>query len=224
MMVPRPEVVGDLGRHAAGGGARRDARLAVHPLPGLPRLARRDHRHPARARPLLGAARPRDRRGRDRRAAAARLHRPRDEGSGRAARRVPQARTSTWRSSSTSTARRRGSSRSRTCSRRSSARSRTSSTCRTSRSSGSTRHTIRIDGTFPIDDFNEQFGTDARARGLPHDGGLRLRPARARAPRPGDEVRSDGLRFRVIETEGSRIQRLEVEFKEPIEEPEPVEE
>src|SRR5581483_5271592 len=48
------------------------------------------------------------------------------------------ARTSTWRSSSTSTGTWRGSSRSRTCSRRSSARSRTSSTFRTSRSSGST--------------------------------------------------------------------------------------
>ena len=28
--------------------------------------------------------------------------------------------------------------------------------------------TVRIDGTFPIDDFNEQFGTVARARGLSH--------------------------------------------------------
>ena len=37
---------------------------------------------------------------------------------------------------------------------------------------------IRIDGTFTIDDFNEQFQTDARAGGLPHDGGLRLRRAR----------------------------------------------
>ena len=33
-----------------------------------------------------------------------------------------------------------------------------------------------------------------------------------RAAEPGDEVRSDGLRFTVLEVEGSRIQRLEVEF------------
>ena len=31
--------------------------------------------------------------------------------------------------------------------------------------------TIRIDGTFPIDDFNEEFGTALRARGLPHGRG-----------------------------------------------------
>ena len=33
-----------------------------------------------------------------------------------------------------------------------------------------------------------------------------------RAAEPGDEVRSDGLRFTVLDVEGSRIQRLEVEF------------
>jgi putative hemolysin len=44
-----------------------------------------------------------------------------------------------------------------------------------------------------------------------------------RAPEVGDEVDIDGLRLRVIEIEGSRIQRREVEFKEPVPEPEPVE-
>ena len=33
-----------------------------------------------------------------------------------------------------------------------------------------------------------------------------------RAAEPGDEVRTDGLRFTVLDVEGSRIQRLEVEF------------
>ncbi len=39
--------------------------------------------------------------------------------------------------------------------------------------------TIRIDGTFPIDDFNEQFDRDPDRR-LPHPRRLRLRPARSR--------------------------------------------
>ena len=49
----------DLGRPAARGGARGRPRLAVHALPGLPRVDRRDRRHPARARPRAGDARPR---------------------------------------------------------------------------------------------------------------------------------------------------------------------
>ncbi len=51
----------DLGRPAARGGARGRPRLAVHALPGLPRVDRRDRRHPARARPRAGDARPRQR-------------------------------------------------------------------------------------------------------------------------------------------------------------------
>ena len=38
--------------------------------------------------------------------------------------------------------------------------------------------TIRIDGTFPIDDFNEQFQCDLPRRGLPHGRRLRVRRAR----------------------------------------------
>ena len=41
-----------------------------------------------------------------------------------------------------------------------------------------------------------------------------------RAPEVGDEVTIDGLILRVIEIEGSRIQRLEVEFREKLPEPE----
>jgi CBS domain containing-hemolysin-like protein len=33
-----------------------------------------------------------------------------------------------------------------------------------------------------------------------------------RQPEPGDEVRVDGIRLSVLEVEGTRIQRLEVEF------------
>ena len=51
VMVPRPEVVAlsiDLPPEEA---LRGGDRVAVHALPGLPRLARRDRRRPARARP-----------------------------------------------------------------------------------------------------------------------------------------------------------------------------
>ena len=122
-------------------------------------------------------------------------------------------RTSTWPSSSTSTGRWRASSPSRICSKRSSARSRTSTTSRTSRSSGSTTNTVRIGGTFPIDDFNEQF-----EKSLPVDdyhtlGGF-VFGLLGRAPELGDEVEYDGLRFEVAEVEGSRIDRLTVTFVE----------
>ena len=74
--------------------------------------------------------------------------------------------------------------------------------------------TIRIDGTFPIDDFNERFGTEPAGRGLPHGRRLRLRPARPRAPEPGDDVSWNGVRFDVLEVEGNRIGRIGVTFLE----------
>ena len=44
--------------------------------------------------------------------------------------------------------------------------------------------TVRIDGTFPIDDFNETLGTELEHDDYPHGRGLRLRPARpCRRPR-----------------------------------------
>jgi putative hemolysin len=70
---------------------------------------------------------------------------------------------------------------------------------------------IRIHGTFSIDDFNEQFGT-----GLPQEDYHTIAGfvfgELGRAPQPGDEVEHDGLRFEVIEVDGQRIERLEVEF------------
>ena len=33
-----------------------------------------------------------------------------------------------------------------------------------------------------------------------------------RAPEPGDEIEDGGLRFKVLDVEGTRIERLEVEF------------
>jgi CBS domain containing-hemolysin-like protein len=70
---------------------------------------------------------------------------------------------------------------------------------------------IRIHGTFPIDDFNEQF-----QRSLPiedyHTIGGFVFGLLGRQPEAGDEVAHDGCRFKVLEVEGSRIERLEVEL------------
>jgi putative hemolysin len=82
---------------------------------------------------------------------------------------------------------------------------------------------IRIDGTFPIDDFNEQFMKELEVEDYHTMAGM-VFGALGRAPEVGDEVRVDGLALRVVEIEGSRIQRLEVEFTEPIPEAEAVEE
>ena len=83
------------------------------------------------------------------------------------------------------------------------------------------RH-VRVDGTYTIDDFNEQFGTELEVEDYHTMAGI-VFGALGRAPEVGDEVQIDGLVLRVMEIEGSRIQRLEVEFNDPIEAPEPVE-
>jgi CBS domain containing-hemolysin-like protein len=75
-------------------------------------------------------------------------------------------------------------------------------------------HTIRVDGTFPIDDFNEQFHTDLEQEDYHTLAGY-VFGVLGRQPSPGDEVPAAGMRFRVLETEGSRIQRLEVTFLKP---------
>jgi CBS domain containing-hemolysin-like protein len=72
-------------------------------------------------------------------------------------------------------------------------------------------NTVRIHGTFPLDDFNEQFGTALEHEDFHTVAGYVFHLL-GRAAAPGDEVRSDGLKFKVVETEGSRIQRLEVEM------------
>ena len=71
--------------------------------------------------------------------------------------------------------------------------------------------TIRIDGTFTIDDFNEQFGTHIDDDDFHTVAGYVFGHL-GRAAEVGDEVREDHVRFTVLETSGSRIQRLEVEF------------
>jgi CBS domain containing-hemolysin-like protein len=70
---------------------------------------------------------------------------------------------------------------------------------------------VRIDGTFPIDDFNEQFGRALPVEDYKTVGGF-VFGLLGRAPEPGDEVEADGCRFKVLDVEGSRIERLEVEL------------
>jgi CBS domain containing-hemolysin-like protein len=73
--------------------------------------------------------------------------------------------------------------------------------------------TIRIDGTFPIDDFNERFHT-----GLPvedyHTMAGFVFGLLGRAPEVGDDVSHDGMRFDVVEVDGSRIEKLAVTFEQ----------
>jgi putative hemolysin len=72
--------------------------------------------------------------------------------------------------------------------------------------------TIRIDGTFPIDDFNERFDCD-----LPQDDYHTIAGfvfgQLGRAAEPGDEVKHDGLTFTVESVEGQRIDKLIVKFQ-----------
>jgi magnesium and cobalt exporter, CNNM family len=77
---------------------------------------------------------------------------------------------------------------------------------------------IRIDGTFPIDDFNEQFGLSLPIEDFHTMGGY-VFGLLGRAPEPGDEIEDGNLRLNVLEVEGTRIERLEVEFL-PAAEPE----
>ena len=76
--------------------------------------------------------------------------------------------------------------------------------------------TIRIDGTFPIDDFNEQFATSLPVEDYHTMAGF-VFGLLGRAPLEGDEIEHDGARFRVVEVEGTRIERLEVELAPPAE-------
>src|ERR671925_579359 len=73
--------------------------------------------------------------------------------------------------------------------------------------------TIRIDGTFPIDDFNERFSTELPAEDYHTVAGF-VFGLLGRAPEVGDDVSHDGMRFDVLEVDGSRINRLAVTFEQ----------
>jgi CBS domain containing-hemolysin-like protein len=73
--------------------------------------------------------------------------------------------------------------------------------------------TIKIDGTFPIDDFNERFRTELPVEDYHTMAGF-VFGLLGRAPEPGDSISHDGLRFDVVETEGTRIDKLAVTFEQ----------
>ncbi|HYY76084.1 MAG TPA: hemolysin family protein, partial [Gaiellaceae bacterium] len=73
---------------------------------------------------------------------------------------------------------------------------------------------LRIHGTFPIDDFNEQFEQELPQEDYHTVAGFVFGQL-GRAAERGDEITYDGLRFEVVEVDGPRIERLEVEFLPP---------
>jgi putative hemolysin len=72
---------------------------------------------------------------------------------------------------------------------------------------------IRIGGTFPIDDFNERFEQELPLEDYHTVAGFVFGQL-GRVAQEGDEVFWNGLRFGVVETDGARIEQLEVEFLE----------
>jgi putative hemolysin len=72
--------------------------------------------------------------------------------------------------------------------------------------------TIRVDGTFPIDDFNERFHTALPAEDYHTLAGF-VFGLLGRQPEVGDDISHDGMRFDVLEVEGSRINKIAVTFE-----------
>ena len=79
---------------------------------------------------------------------------------------------------------------------------------------------VRIAGTFPIDDFNEQFDQEVPQEDYHTVAGFVFGQL-GRAAEEGDAVVWERLHFSVLETDGKRIERLEVEFlaEDPADEP-----
>jgi CBS domain containing-hemolysin-like protein len=73
--------------------------------------------------------------------------------------------------------------------------------------------TVKIDGTFPIDDFNERFRTELPQEDYHTVAGF-VFGLLGRQPEVGDDVAHDGMRFDVLEVDGSRINKLGVTFEQ----------
>jgi CBS domain containing-hemolysin-like protein len=73
--------------------------------------------------------------------------------------------------------------------------------------------TYRISGMFPIDEFNDRFGTDLPDEDFHTVGGYVFGQL-GRAAEPGDDVSWNGVRFDVLEVDGNRIERIGVTFNE----------
>jgi putative hemolysin len=73
--------------------------------------------------------------------------------------------------------------------------------------------TVMIDGTFPIDDFNQRFNTSMPAEDYHTMAGF-VFGLLGRQPEKGDTIMHDGMRFDILEVEGSRILKLAVTFEQ----------
>jgi CBS domain containing-hemolysin-like protein len=73
--------------------------------------------------------------------------------------------------------------------------------------------TIKVDGTFPIDDFNERFHTSLPDEDYHTLAGF-VFGVLGRQPEVGDDISHDGMRFDVLDVEGSRINKLAVVFEQ----------
>jgi putative hemolysin len=71
----------------------------------------------------------------------------------------------------------------------------------------------RLDGMFPIEEFNERFKTALPEEDYHTVAGFVFGQL-GRAPEPGDDVGFEGMRFDVLEVDGNRIEKLAVTFVE----------
>jgi len=73
--------------------------------------------------------------------------------------------------------------------------------------------TVIIDGTYPIDDFNERFKTEMPDEDYHTMAGF-VFGLLGRQPEAGDTINHEGMRFDVLEVDGSRILKLAVTFEQ----------
>jgi magnesium and cobalt exporter, CNNM family len=74
--------------------------------------------------------------------------------------------------------------------------------------------TVRVAGTFTIDDFNEEFGLTLSPGAFHTLAGL-IFDRLGREPRVGDRAALDHVGFRVLAVEGPRVKLLEARFEQP---------
>jgi CBS domain containing-hemolysin-like protein len=76
------------------------------------------------------------------------------------------------------------------------------------------RDRLRIEGSFPIEDFNERFNRDLPTDDYTSIGGFVFGEL-GRAPQPGDVVVYNHTRFEVVAVDGTRILQVDVTLGEP---------
>ena len=77
---------------------------------------------------------------------------------------------------------------------------------------------MRLGGSFPIEEFNVRFGTSLPDEDYHSVGGFVFGEL-GRAPKVGDSVKTDGVRFEVSGVDGPRIVEVDVTLKPPETEP-----